>query len=294
MGTPTNRTPVRVARGSTTALNTGLSDIQEGEIVWDTTTNKLKVKEGITLEESNPASDATKADLASPTFTGTPAAPTAVANTNTTQVATTAYVQTELGDYAPLASPTLTGTPTVPGYATLASPTLTGTPTLPTGTIATTQSVSDNTTAVATTAFVVAEIADEVGTTVQAYDADTAKIDVDQTWTKPQRGFISDLTSPNSNTVTIDFDVANNFQMTPTHGCTFDQPLNQTAGQSGSIFLEQGVGAPFGHGWHADYKWTGGTIPSTWSQTAGKVDRIDYIIRANGEIHCVASIDVYG
>ena len=271
MGTPTNRTPVRVARGSTTALNTGLSDIQEGEIVWDTTTNKLKVKEGITLEESNPASDATKADLASPTFTGTPAAPTAVANTNTTQVATTAYVQTELGDYATLASPTLTGTPA-----------------------STTAAVSTNTTQIATTAFVVAEIADEVGTTVQAYDTDTAKLDVDQTWTKPQRGTISTLTSPNSNTVTIDFDVANNFQMTPTHGCTFDQPLNQTAGQSGSIFLEQGVGAPFGHGWHADYKWTGGTIPSTWSQTAGKVDRIDYIIRANGEIHCVASIDVYG
>ncbi len=29
-------------------------------------------------------------------FTGTPVAPTAAANTNTTQVATTAYVQTEL------------------------------------------------------------------------------------------------------------------------------------------------------------------------------------------------------
>lgn len=39
---------------------------------------------------------ASKAPLASPTFTGTPAAPTAAANTNTTQVATTQYVQTEL------------------------------------------------------------------------------------------------------------------------------------------------------------------------------------------------------
>lgn len=33
-----------------------------------------------------------KANLASPTFTGTPAAPTAAVDTNTTQVATTAYV----------------------------------------------------------------------------------------------------------------------------------------------------------------------------------------------------------
>lgn len=37
------------------------------------------------------------APLASPTFTGTPAAPTATQGTNTTQVATTAYVQTEVG-----------------------------------------------------------------------------------------------------------------------------------------------------------------------------------------------------
>jgi hypothetical protein len=37
-----------------------------------------------------------KADIASPTFTGTPAAPTATAGSNTTQLATTAYVKTEL------------------------------------------------------------------------------------------------------------------------------------------------------------------------------------------------------
>lgn len=35
-----------------------------------------------------------KADTASPTFTGTPAAPTAASTTNTTQIATTAFVQT--------------------------------------------------------------------------------------------------------------------------------------------------------------------------------------------------------
>lgn len=46
------------------------------------------------------------------------------------------------------------GTTAVPVLARLASPTFTGTPTLPTGTIATTQTVLNNTTAVATTAFV--------------------------------------------------------------------------------------------------------------------------------------------
>ena len=47
----------------------------------------------------------TKAPLASPALTGTPTAPTATANTNNTQVATTAYVDTAVGaipslDYA--------------------------------------------------------------------------------------------------------------------------------------------------------------------------------------------------
>lgn len=38
--------------------------------------------------------DTSKANLASPTFTGTPKAPTAAAGTNTTQIATTAFVKT--------------------------------------------------------------------------------------------------------------------------------------------------------------------------------------------------------
>lgn len=43
---------------------------------------------------------ALKAPLASPTFTGTPTAPTAAASTNTTQIATTAFVQQEIGSLA--------------------------------------------------------------------------------------------------------------------------------------------------------------------------------------------------
>jgi len=46
---------------------------------------------------SNAASLALKADLVSPTFTGTPAAPTAAEGTNTTQIATTAFVETATG-----------------------------------------------------------------------------------------------------------------------------------------------------------------------------------------------------
>ena len=45
-----------------------------------------------------------KADLASPTFTGTPAAPTAASGTNTTQLATTAFVTAALQAVYPVGS----------------------------------------------------------------------------------------------------------------------------------------------------------------------------------------------
>lgn len=57
------------------------------------------------------------APLASPTFTGTPAAPTAAQGTNTTQVATTAMVHSEAVLLAPLASPTFSGTVTIAALA---------------------------------------------------------------------------------------------------------------------------------------------------------------------------------
>jgi hypothetical protein len=85
--------------------------------------------------------DTTRAPLASPTFTGTPLSTTAAADTNTTQIATTAYV---VGN-GYLKSATASST-----YAPLASPALTGTPTAPTATPGT------NTTQIATTAFVLA------------------------------------------------------------------------------------------------------------------------------------------
>ena len=52
------------------------------------------------------AINAAKAPIASPTFTGVPAAPTAAVDTNTTQLATTAFVVAQAATVAPLANGT--------------------------------------------------------------------------------------------------------------------------------------------------------------------------------------------
>jgi hypothetical protein len=93
------------------------------------------------------------ATLASPTFTGTPVAPTAIASTNTTQLATTAFVMTQIStgfvnSVAGQSGVVTLANLTTGGVAILASPAFTGTPTAPTA------SVGTNTTQLATTAFV--------------------------------------------------------------------------------------------------------------------------------------------
>ena len=112
-----------------------------------------------TADTAKPVSTATqtaldlKANLASPALTGVPTAPTAAAATNTTQVATTAYVRGEVAALVNSAGATLdtlgeiatalgndanlsaTLTSAIALKAPLASPTFTGTVTLPTGTV---------------------------------------------------------------------------------------------------------------------------------------------------------------
>lgn len=70
-----------------------------------------------------------------------------------------------------------------------------------------------------------------IGSTVQAYDVDTAKLDVDQSWTGSQRGAIT-----TDNDLSFDLSVGNNFTCTPaaTGALTF---TNHTAGQSGYVLL---------------------------------------------------------
>jgi hypothetical protein len=151
-----------------------------------------------TTDANKPVSTATqtaldlKAPLASPALTGTPTAPTATAGTNTTQVATTAFVgsavaalvdgapalldtlnelaaainddanfagtlTTSVGLKAPIASPTFTGTVTIPAGASISGFAPLASPALTGTPTAPTAAANTNTTQVATTAFAKAE-----------------------------------------------------------------------------------------------------------------------------------------
>lgn len=136
-----------------------------------TTTYSASKSEAIVAAEASARATAValKAPLASPTFTGAPAAPTATAGDNTTKLASTAFVQaavtaavTALIGGAPGALDTLkeladainddasfaaTVTTALALKAPLASPALTGAPTAPN------PAAGDNSTAIATTAF---------------------------------------------------------------------------------------------------------------------------------------------
>ena len=93
-----------------------------------------------------------KADKNSPTFTGTPVLPTGTiavtqsSGDNSTNIATTAFVQQATAGIALQAN--------VDAKADKNSPTFTGTPVLPSSTVAFTQTSGDNSTNIATTAFV--------------------------------------------------------------------------------------------------------------------------------------------
>jgi hypothetical protein len=102
-------------KGRTSALAGNPEDVSVADLKTDLALVKADVGLGNvdnTSDANKPVSTAQqtaldlKANLASPTFTGTPAVPTAAAGTNTTQAASTAYVITEIaarlatGDFA--------------------------------------------------------------------------------------------------------------------------------------------------------------------------------------------------
>jgi hypothetical protein len=155
---------------------------------------------------------ALKAPLASPALTGTPSAPTAAALTNTTQLATTAFVVAAVAALVASSPATLDTLNELalalgsdPNFATtiatalglkapLASPALTGTPTAPTA------GAGTNTTQIATTAFALAQDVLEV----TARDAAIAAAVAAVTYLPPRVAATTSSATPTPNANTTD------------------------------------------------------------------------------------------
>jgi hypothetical protein len=120
-----------------------------------------------------------------------------------------------------------------------------------------------------------------IGTDVQAYDADTAKTDVVQTFSVAQRGAVSALTD--GATITPDFSLGNNFSVTLGGNRTLANPTNLTAGQHGVIVITQdGTGSrtlAYGSNW----KFPAGAAP-TLTTTANAVDVLEYYVESSSRI----------
>ena len=123
----------------------------------------------------------------------------------------------------------------------------------------------------------------DIGTTVQAFDADNAVTDAAQTFTAAQRGDITELTGTS---FTLDLNASNNFKLSPSG--TFTVALSNLAaaaeGQTGSIFIVYS-GTETGT-FPTTMKFVGGAAGITLTSTAGAIDRIDYIVMNSTTVTC--------
>ena len=110
-----------------------------------------------------------------------------------------------------------------------------------------------------------------IGTDVQAFDADTAKTDVVQSFTAAQRGTVATIAG--SGTVTPDFAIANNFEMVLSGTTTLAFPSGVASGQSGAIRIEQGNN--FVISYSGAWEFPGSTPPSN-TTVSGASDLLVY------------------
>lgn len=128
-----------------------------------------------------------------------------------------------------------------------------------------------------------------IGSSVQAYDAATAKTNTAQSFTAAQRGSISALTD--GATITPDFSAANNFSVTLGGNRTLAAPTNLTAGQTGFIIVTQDATGSRTLAYASTWKWPGGTAP-TLTTTASAVDVIAYAVESSSRITARLIADV--
>lgn len=122
----------------------------------------------------------------------------------------------------------------------------------------------------------------DIGSTVQGYDADTAKTDVATSWTAAQRGATQTNASTTGN-VTLDFSSYQNFVLTLTGNVTLDNPTTEVVGQSGFIVLIQDGTGGRTLSLGSEYK-TAGAAGITLSTAASTTDIVPYVVSASGSI----------
>jgi hypothetical protein len=174
----------------------------------------------------------------------------------------------------------------------------------------TTQTAGNNTTRIATTAFVTTAVGavntDLVNDTTpqlggnldvngnQIVSASNGDISIQPNGTgtvEVKRASSALNTLTDAATIAVDLSLANNHTVTLGGNRTLGNPTNAEPGQTGSIFIVQdGTGSrtltPAAN-WHFA---KGGAHP-TFSTAANAVDRIDYIVRTSTSIHCVATFN---
>jgi len=107
-----------------------------------------------------------------------------------------------------------------------------------------------------------------IGTDVQAYDADTSKTDVATEWSAAQNFNSTTLTFD----ATQDWDLSTNqvCQLTLTNNTTFDAPTNiQDGGFYSITLIQDGTGSRTA-AWNAVFKWAGGTAPTLTTTASAK------------------------
>ena len=93
-------------------------------------------------------------------------------------------------------------------------------------------------------------------------------------------------------TITVDWATGVHFSVTLGGNRTLAQTGSSNAvGQSGSIFITQDGTGSRTLAYSSHYKFAGGTAP-TLSTAANAIDRLDYVVKGNGEVHAVLTLDV--
>jgi hypothetical protein len=119
-----------------------------------------------------------------------------------------------------------------------------------------------------------------IGTNIQAYDVDTAKTDVVQTFAVSQRGAVTNYGSVIANTAfRQDFAASNHFKMTLAGSIVLNNPTNQVAGQSGAIEIVNGGSYTVSFG--SDFDFAAGTPPVI---TVSGTDILSYYVASANNI----------